>query len=1224
MTLQDILQQRILLLDGGMGTMLQRHKLEEEDFRGQRFRDHHRNLRGNSDVLCLTRPDIVRQIHLEYFQAGADMVETNTFGANAISQEDYDLQSSVVEMNREAVRLAREAAEQASKEDGKPRFVAGSLGPTTRTTSLASDPNDPGYRATNFEHMAAAYREQALALVEAGVDVLLFETITDTLNLKAGLFTLEEVFAEAGRRVPLMISVTIVDKSGRTLSGQNVEAFWTSVRHARPLSVGINCALGAEDMRSYVEELSGLADCYFSCYPNAGLPNEFGGYDETPEHMSKVLADFAEQGWINIVGGCCGTGPEHIRAMARWVGQIAPRKLPQHDGLMRLAGLEAYTVKPSTGFSMIGERTNITGSPKFAEMIRQGDLEKALGVARQQVESGANLLDINMDEGMIDSVSTMVRFLNLLASEPDISRVPLMLDSSRWEVLEAGLRCVQGKCVVNSISLKDGEAEFLRRAALLQRYGAAAVIMAFDEQGQADTRERKLAVCKRAYNLLREKLDFAPEDMMFDPNVLTVATGMEEHDLYGLAFIEAVGDIKQHCPGAKTVGGISNVSFSFRGNNPVREAMHAAFLYHSIQRGLDFGIVNAGMLSVYEEIPPELLAYVEDVLLYRRPDATERLVTYAEELKARSGPAQAAQKEQAEWRGWPVSERLKHALIKGLVEHIDQDVEECRQALGSPLLVIEGPLMDGMNVVGDLFGAGKMFLPQVVKSARVMKKAVAYLEPYMEKERQGGSAKGTVLLATVKGDVHDIGKNIVGVVLKCNSYEVLDLGVMVAAETILQKAREHNVVAVGLSGLITPSLDEMVHVAKEMQRQEMPMPLLIGGATTSKAHTAVRIAPRFQQPTVHVKDASRVVPVLQKLLDPTLRPGFLEELQKDYEEMQRRHGEGQTRDRYLSLEQARQNAPTIDWQEAELARPEFFGVRSFEPALEEIVPYIDWTPFFATWQLRGAYPKILDDPEIGPRAQELLQDAKALLHTMVERKLLRARAVYGFFQAQSEQDDILVYDEQGQPLGRWGCLRQQMVRAEGLPNLCMSDFIAPRYSGRMDSLGAFAVTTGWGLDEFVAELDAQHDEYNSIMAKALADRLAEALAEMLHQQARREWGYGREEHLEMADLIKERYRGIRPAPGYPACPDHRGKRLIWDLLEAEKHTGIRLTESLAMWPASSVSGFYLASPEARYFAVGKLARDQIEEFASRNQWPVEEVERWLEPNLAYERDPVMA
>jgi 5-methyltetrahydrofolate--homocysteine methyltransferase len=1224
MELEKLVKQRIVILDGGMGTMLQRHKLEEEQFRGERFKDYPKAVKGNSDLLCLTQPEIVRSIHLEYFRAGADMVETNTFGANRVSQGDYEMQPFVIEMNREGVRLAREAARQAEQEDGRRRFVAGAIGPLTRSASLPLDPNDPGFRAITFDEVADAYREQMIALLEAGVDTLLLETVFDTLNLKAGIFVLEEAFAATGRRVPVMLSVTIIDKSGRTLSGQTIEAFWNSVRHARPFSIGINCALGAEEMRPYVEELSRLADCYMSCYPNAGLPNSFGGFDETPESMADVLGDFAQQGWINIVGGCCGTGPEHIKAVAERVANTAPREVPAGDSFLRLSGMEPYTIKPETGFSMVGERTNITGSPKFAELIRQGDVEKALAVARQQVDSGANLLDINMDEGMIDAEKTIIKFLNLLSAEPDIARVPIMLDSSRWEVLQAGLKCLQGKSVVNSISLKDGEGEFLNRARYLMRHGAAAVVMAFDEQGQGDTLERKVEICSRAYQLL-VGIGFRPEEIIFDPNVLTVATGMEEHDEYGLAFIHGVREIKRRCPGAKTIGGISNVSFSFRGNNPVREAMHAAFLYHSIREGLDFGIVNAGMLSVYEEIPKELLEYVEDVLLHRRKDATERLVAYAESLKASAGPAGTAVKEAAEWRSWPVEKRLAHALVKGIVDFVDEDVEEARVKLGRPLLVIEGPMMDGMNIVGDLFGAGKMFLPQVVKSARVMKKAVAYLEPFMDQEKQGGSSKGTILMATVKGDVHDIGKNIVSVVLRCNSWEVLDLGVMVPAEKILAAAKEHQVQAVGLSGLITPSLDEMVHVAKEMERQGFDLPLLIGGATTSRAHTAVKIAPRYSQPTVHVKDASRVVQVLQRLQDPEQRPAYLAELEQENAEMKRRHGEGQSKDRFLTIEAARENGLKVDWEEAELADPEFWGTRTWEPDLVEIVPYIDWTPFFTTWELRGSYPKILQDAVVGTEAQKLFADAQALLQQMIDEKILQPKAVYGFFPALSRGDDIVLFDpsDTSRQLAVWPSLRQQMVRAEGLPNLALSDFVAPESSGRHDSIGAFAVTSGHGLEPFLASLP-KHDDYTSIMAKALADRLAEGLAELLHLKVRQQWGYGHRENLEINDLIKERYRGIRPAPGYPACPDHQGKRMLWELLQVEKNTGITLTESLAMWPASSVSGFYFASPEARYFAVGKIGKDQVQDYAKRMNWSLEEVERWLSPNLNYDAEPAAA
>ena len=1220
MRLQELLQQRILILDGAMGTMIQRHRLEEEDFRGPRWAAHPKSLKGNNDLLSITRPDIIEAIHLEYLRAGADIIETNTFNAQAISQADYDLQPWVSEINLAAAVVARKAADRVAAEDGRPRFVAGSIGPTNRTTSLSSDPNDPAKRSATFDEVAQAYLEQMVALLQGGVDMLMVETIFDTLNAKAALFVLEEAFQQAGRRAPVWISVTVADLSGRTLSGQTVEAFWAAVQHARPLAVGLNCALGAEDMRPYLEELSDLADCYVSCYPNAGLPNQFGGYDETPEHMAEVLADFAGNGWINIAGGCCGTGPEHIRAICAAMARCTPRPLHAGDGCLRVSGLEAYTLKPTTGFSMVGERTNITGSPKFAEMVRQGDLEKALAVARQQVENGANLLDVNMDEGMIDSVATMVRFLNLLASEPDISRVPIMVDSSRWEVLEAGLKCLQGKSVVNSISLKDGETEFLRRARLLRRYGAAAVVMAFDESGQADTLERKVAVCQRAYRLLTEQVQFPAHEIIFDPNVLTVATGMEEHDGYGLAFIEAVAAIKQACPGAKTLGGISNVSFSFRGNKAVREAMHAAFLYHSIKNGLDFGIVNAGMLSVYEEIPKQLLEHVEDVLLRRRPDATERLVQYAEALKATEGPAQATAKVQAEWRGWSVGERLKHALVKGLTDYVEQDVEEARVQLGRPLAVIEGPLMDGMNHVGDLFGAGKMFLPQVVKSARVMKRAVACLEPFMDKERQEAgqavSQKGKILLATVKGDVHDIGKNIVGVVLRCNAYEVIDMGVMVPCDTILSKARELKVQAIGLSGLITPSLDEMVHVAKEMERAGMQMPLLIGGATTSKAHTAVRIAPRYSQPTLQIKDASRVVVAMQRLMDPKQRPQLLAELTQEQDELRLRYGSGQSQSGLLPLAEARANAFRCDWAQEQPAQPEFLGVRYEEGDLADIAEHIDWTPLFGTWELKGVYPRILEDPEVGPRAQELFDDARRLLAEIIEGRLLQARAAYGFFAAQSQGDDIYLSHEG--PLAVWPTLRQQTRRGEGQPNLALADFVAPAESGKADYLGAFAVCTGFGLEELCQRFERDHDDYNSIMAKALADRLAEAYAELLHKKARQAWGYGRDENLTVAELIKERYRGIRPAPGYPACPDHQTKRMLWKHLDVEARCGIRLTESLAMWPGSSVSGFYFAHPQARYFAVGKIGRDQVQDYAARSGQELAEVERWLGPNLGYE------
>jgi 5-methyltetrahydrofolate--homocysteine methyltransferase len=1222
MTIHEQLTQSILVLDGAMGTMIQRHSLEEADFRGERYVDHHKPLKGNNDLLCLTRPDVIETIHLEYLRAGADIIETNTFNAQAISQADYDLESAVKDINLAAAQIAKKAAQLVEKEDGKPRYVAGSVGPTNRTTSLASDPNDPSYRATTFDEVATAYREQMVALIQGGIDILLIETIFDTLNSKAALFVLEDVFAEAGREVPVWISVTITDRSGRTLSGQTVEAFWASVQHSKPFAIGLNCALGAEEMRPYLKELSDLCGCYVTCYPNAGLPNQFGGYDETPEQMAAVVKDFAENGWLNIVGGCCGTSPDHIRVMKEQVSTVAPRKIPTIEQRFRVSGLEAYSLTATTGFSMVGERTNITGSPRFAEFIRQGDFEKALQVARQQVESGANLLDVNMDEGMIDSQAAMIRFLNLLSADPDIARVPVMLDSSRWDVLEAGLKCLQGKSVVNSISLKDGEPEFLRRARLLQRYGAAAVVMAFDENGQADTLERKVAVCERAYRLLRDKLDFNAHDIIFDPNVLTVATGIEEHDGYGLAYIQAISGIKSRCPGALTVGGISNVSFSFRGNNAVREAMHAAFLYHSIKAGLDFGIVNAGMLSVYEEIPAELLEHVEDVLLKRRPDATERLVTLAETLKGTQAN-KVEEKKAAEWRSWPVQERIKHALVKGLVEFVDEDAEEARVQLGRPLLVIEGPLMDGMNYVGDLFGEGKMFLPQVVKSARVMKKAVAYLEPFMEAERLAGTAgsaatKGTILLATVKGDVHDIGKNIVGVVLRCNGYEVIDMGVMIPSDKILQCARDNKVEAIGLSGLITPSLDEMVHVAREMQRENFQLPLLIGGATTSKAHTAVKIAPKYKQPVIHVKDASRVIGVMQKLSDKDGRDAYLAEIAKENLELVRRYGDQGEQKAQLNIAQARANQFKFDWSGYTPPKPSFVGLRfQHKTDLATIAKYIDWTPFFSTWELKGVYPKILDEP----RAKELFDDAQVLLKKIIDENLLEARAAYAFFQANSVGDDIQLYDTNGKTVGVWPTLRQQNVRAEGQPNYALSDFVAPKGQGAgPDYLGMFAVSTGFGLDELCKRFEEDHDDYNSIMAKALADRLAEAYAEYLHLQMRREWGIEGSEDPEISDLIKEKFSGIRPAPGYPACPDHRTKKMLWNLMGVEAKIGVKLTENLAMWPASSVSGCYFSHPDSRYFAVGRITKDQVEDYVPRSQSTLEECERWLGSGLSYDPD----
>jgi 5-methyltetrahydrofolate--homocysteine methyltransferase len=1216
--LATALRRRILVLDGAMGTMIQRAGLDESAFRGARFADHPRSLKGNGDILNLTQPAVVADIHRAYLAAGADIVETNTFTATAIAQADYGTEAHTYEINRAGAEIARRAVEDWVVGDpGRPRFVAGALGPTTKVLSLSPDVNDPGYRALSWAEAVQAYFDQARGLLDGGVDVLLPETAIDTLMLKAALFAIRQAFDVAGRQVPVMVSVSIVDKSGRTLSGQVLAAAWASVRHARPLTAGINCSLGADDMRPYVEELAGLADCFTSCYPNAGLPNAFGGYDETPGHMAAVLGDFARQGWLNVVGGCCGTTPDHVAAIADAVAGLPPRVPAERPRRLVLSGLEPYTVGVETGFSLVGERTNVTGSPGFAKAVRSGDLEAALGIARQQVASGANLIDINMDEGLIDSEALMARFLNLLAAEPDIARVPVMLDSSRWSVLEAGLQCVQGKAVVNSLSLKDGAAEFKRRAELVRRYGAAAVVMAFDEAGQADTVERKLAVCGRAYRILTEEVGFPPEDIVFDPNVLTVATGMAEHSGYGLAFIEAVRRIKATLPHASTIGGISNVSFSFRGNNPVREAMHAAFLYHAIQAGLDLGIVNAGLLAVYDDIPPDLREQVEDVLLDRRPDATERLVAFAATVQPgerQRDPAAAA------WRGGTVEERLRHAMVEGILDDIEADVEEARVKYGRPLAVIEGPLMDGMTTVGDLFGAGKMFLPQVVKSARVMKRAVAYLEPFMDKER-GGAARtqGKVLLATVKGDVHDIGKNIVGVVLRCNNYEVIDLGVMVPAERILAEAQAQSADVIGLSGLITPSLDEMVHVARELERGGFDVPLLIGGATTSKTHTAVKIAPAYESPVVHVPDASRVIGVVGQLLDPKGWQAFAQRTNDEYAAVRTRHLAGQGARDLVPLAEARARRFTPDWAATAIHRPAFLGPRVLDDfPLGELASCIDWTPFFQVWELRGAYPRLLDDPVIGPRARELFADAQALLGRIVAERLLTARAVYGFWPAAGDGDDIVLFtdDERRQTAATLHTLRQQAPKAAGQKHYALADFVAPRAGPAGDYVGAFAVTAGLGLDAFLARCAAEHDDYTAILAQALADRLAEACAERLHERARREW-YAPDEHLSPDDLIRERYRGIRPAPGYPAQPDHTEKATLWRLLSPDDNAGIRLTESFAMWPGASVCGLYLGHPDAMYFAVGPLGRDQVADYAARKGVPLAEAERWLAPNLGY-------
>ena len=1215
--LRALLHERIAVLDGAMGTMIQGHRLDEAKTRGERFRDHPKDLKGNNDLLVLTQPAIVEGIHRQYLEAGADIVETNTFSAQAISLADYGMESLAYELNVAAARLARRAVEAHRAATGKDAFVAGAVGPTNRTLSLAVDVNDPGKRTHVFDQFVAAYTEQIRGLIDGGVDVLLFETVFDTLVLKAALFAALQHFDEVGRSVPLMVSVTITDKSGRTLSGQMVEAFWNSVSHAPLLAVGINCALGAKEMRPYIEELSRIAPVFLSAYPNAGLPNAFGGFDETPEIMSADIGGFAREGWVNIVGGCCGTTPAHIRAIAAAVKGLPPRRIPAPERRTRLSGLEPYTLRPEETFTLVGERTNVTGSPKFAKLVLAGDYEGALTVARQQVDGGANLLDVNMDEGMLDGKAAMTRFLNLLSAEPDIASLPIMLDSSKWDVIEAGLKCLQGKSVVNSISLKEGEESFRRHARLVRRYGAAVIVMAFDEEGQATTVERKVAIAARAYRILTEEIGFPPEDIVFDPNILTVATGIEEHDAYALNFLEATRRIKATLPHVKVSGGVSNISFSFRGNNAVREAMHAAFLYHAIAAGLDMGIVNAGQLAVYEKIPKDLLVLVEDVLLNRRKDATERLIAFAESVK-KTGKAEVVADA---WRSGPVEERLSHSLVKGIVDFIDADVEEARQKYGAPLAVIEGPLMAGMNVVGDLFGSGKMFLPQVVKSARVMKKAVAYLQPYLEAEKKPGAASSQVkvLLATVKGDVHDIGKNIVGVVLQCNGYEVIDLGVMVPADRILKAAREHGARIVGLSGLITPSLDEMVHVAREMEREGFTVPLLIGGATTSPIHTAVKIAPAYGPPVVHVLDASRAVGVVSGLLGGKAA-GIADANRKKQKLLVEEH-EKRSQKPLLPLAAARARKPRLDWSSVEIPVPSFTGARALHDVLlTDLVPFIDWSPFFQAWELRGRYPQLLEDPVFGEKARELFADARALLDRIVKDRLLTARGVYGFFSAHADGDDIRLFSDAAltRPLATLHTLRQQMEKPEGQPLEALADFVAPKESGRADFVGAFALTAGIGVDALCRAFEKEQDDYSSILVKALADRLAEAFAEMLHQRARADWGYGRNESLTGEDLLRERYRGIRPAPGYPACPDHTEKRTLFALLDVETNAGISLTENFAMLPASSVSGFYFAHSDAHYFGVGRLGRDQVEDYAARKRWTLEEAERWLGPNLGYE------
>jgi len=1217
--LPEILRQRLLILDGAMGTMIQRYPLTEEDFRGARFADHPKPLRGNNDLLSLTRPDIIKGIHAEYFAAGADMVETNTFSGTTIAQADYGLEHVVYEINYESARLAREAADEYSTPD-KPRFVAGAVGPTNRTASLSPDVNRPGYRAVTFDELATAYLEQVRALIDGGVDTLLIETIFDTLNAKAALYAVQKFFDEGGRQVPLMISGTITDASGRTLSGQTVGAFWNSISHLPLLSVGLNCALGADQLRQYVEELSRISNVHISAYPNAGLPNAFGGYDESAQEFAALVEEYLKEGIVTVVGGCCGTTPQHIAELSRLAEQYKPRPLPTNiPSATHLSGLEPFAIKPETLFVNVGERCNVTGSRAFARLIRTGAYEEALAVARVQVEEGAQVLDINMDEGMLDSEQAMTTFLHLIASEPDISRVPLMIDSSKWSVLEAGLKCVQGKSIVNSISLKEGPEVFLQRARTVRQYGAAMVVMAFDEDGQADTLERRQEICQRSYDLLMG-IDFPPTDIIFDPNILIVGTGMEEHRNYAIDFIEAVRWIKATLPGALTSGGVSNISFSFRGNEVVREAMHAAFLYHAIRAGLDMGIVNPNQLAVYDEVPKELLDLVEDVLLNRRADATERLLEFADTVQQKGKVAVVADA----WRSLPVQERLSHALVKGITEFIDEDTEAARQELPRPLDVIEGPLMAGMNVVGDLFGAGKMFLPQVVKSARVMKKAVAYLEPYLLADKRGQERQtaGKILMATVKGDVHDIGKNIVGVVLACNNFDIVDLGVMVPLERILDEAQRQQVDVIGLSGLITPSLDEMVYVAQAMQKRGMKVPLLIGGATTSRLHTAVKIAPVYSGAVVHVNDASRSVGVAAGLLGSG-EAAYAETVAADYAALRADYASRQRDKNYLTIEAARANGFQADWATTPITKPTFLGTRTLENYdLAELAEYIDWTPFFHTWELKGAYPRILTDAKLGEAATRLFEDAQDMLKRIIDGQLLEARAVLGFWPANTvDHDTIEIYadDSRQRVVTEFFTLRQQGEKGPGIRNVAFSDYLAPKNSGRQDYMGGFAVTAGIGIEKLIEQFDADHDDYSSIMVKALADRLAEAFAERLHERVRREfWAYAPDEHLTGDDLIQEKYHGVRPAPGYPGCPDHTEKITLFQLLDAESKIGIVLTENLAMYPASSVSGMYYANPDSRYFGLGRIGLDQVSDMARRKGVETPEMERWLMPNLNYE------
>jgi len=1221
--IEQQLANRILILDGAMGTMIQAYKFEEQDYRGERFADWHLDVKGNNDLLVLTQPEVIKAIHSEYLEAGADIIETNTFNATTIAMADYDMEAQSAEINLAAAKIARQAADEfTAKNPEKPRFVAGVLGPTNRTCSISPDVNDPAYRNVTFDQLVEAYIESTKALIEGGSDIILIETIFDTLNAKAAIFAVETVFDELGVKYPVMISGTITDASGRTLSGQTTEAFYNSLRHAKPISFGLNCALGPVELRQYVQEMSRIADTAVSAHPNAGLPNAFGEYDFSVEDMNSHVSEWANSGFLNIIGGCCGTTPEHIKGMAASVVNAVPRKVSARPVACRLSGLEALTIDKSTLFVNVGERTNVTGSAIFKRLITEENYDQAIAVALQQVENGAQIIDINMDEGMLDSKAAMIRFLNLIAGEPDIAKVPIMLDSSKWDILEEGLKCIQGKGVVNSISLKEGEENFREQAELLRRYGAAVIVMAFDETGQADTRERKYEICHRAYHILVDEIGFPPEDIIFDPNIFAVATGIDEHNNYAVDFIEAVKDIKDNLPYAMISGGVSNVSFSFRGNNPVREAIHAVFLYHAIKNGMDMGIVNAGQLAIYSDIPEDLRTAVEDVIQNSDDGATERLLDVAEQYRGQAGTKD--NKADLAWRELPVKKRLEHALVKGINEFIVEDTEEARLEASRPLEVIEGPLMDGMNVVGDLFGAGEMFLPQVVKSARVMKQAVAHLNPFIEAEKTEAKSNGKVLLATVKGDVHDIGKNIVGVVLQCNNFDIIDLGVMVSCEDILRVAKEENVDVIGLSGLITPSLDEMVHVAKEMERQEFNIPLLIGGATTSKAHTAVKIEHQYKEPVVYVPNASRSVSVVGSLLSDELRPAFVERQNAEHVKVRERHYKKGPRSSLISIEDARANAAPISFENYTPKTPNKLGVTVLDNLdLNEVRNYIDWTPFFMTWQLSGKYPLILKHEVVGEEATKLFIDANNMIDDIIANDKLQAKAVIGLFPAERQQDDLVVYadDRREETLMRLHQLRQQSKKPAGQYNRCLADYVADKSSGVNDYMGAFAVSAGFGCDELVKAFDAEHDDYNSILVKAVADRLAEASAEYLHEKIRKEyWGYAPDENFDNDALIREQYQGIRPAPGYPACPEHTEKGLLWSLLNVQENIGMELTSSFAMWPGAAVSGWYFAHPDSKYFAVAKVAKDQVLDYAARKEMTIEQAERWLSANLDYEPD----